>query len=98
MATIGTFTKTDNGFDGTIQTLGLKATKVTVSSVEKSADTAPDFRIKAGAVEIGAAWHRTSKGGNEYISVKLDDPSFAAPIYANLIEQQDKGFALIWSR
>ena len=62
MATIGTFTKTDNGFAGTIQTLGLKATKVTVSSVEKSADTAPDFRIKAGAVEIGAAWHRTSKG------------------------------------
>ena len=53
---------------------------------------------KAGAVEIGAAWHRTSKGGNEYISVKLDDPSFAAPIYANLVEQQDKGFALIWSR
>ena len=98
MATIGTFTKTDNGFAGTIQTLGLKATKVTVSSVEKTADTAPDFRIKAGAVEIGAAWHRTSRGGNEYISVKLDDPSFAAPIYANLVEQQDKGFALIWSR
>ena len=98
MATIGTFTKTDSGFAGTIQTLGVKATKVAITSVEKANDTAPDFRIKAGTVEIGAAWHRTSKGGNEYISVKLDDPSFVAPIYANLVEQQDKGFALIWSR
>ncbi|TVR79941.1 MAG: DUF736 domain-containing protein [Rhodospirillales bacterium] len=97
MATIGTFTKTDSGFTGTIQTLGVKATKVAITSVEKTADAAPDFRVKAGTVEIGAAWHRTSKGGNDYISAKLDDPSFAAPIYANLVEQ-DKGFALIWSR
>ena len=98
MATIGTFTKTDNGFVGSIQTLSLIATKVTVSSTEKTSDTAPDFRIKVGQVEIGAAWNRTSNGGNEYISIKLDDPSFVAPIYANLIEQPDNGFALIWSR
>ncbi|PKR48448.1 DUF736 domain-containing protein [Thalassospira marina] len=98
MATIGTFTKNDSGFAGTIQTLGLKATKVAITGIEKAADTAPDFRVKAGNAEIGAAWHRTSKGGNDYISVKLDDPSFAAPIYANLVEQQDKGYALIWSR
>ena len=30
MATIGTFTKTDSGFAGTIQTLGVKATKVAI--------------------------------------------------------------------
>lgn len=98
MATIGTFTKSDTGYNGTIQTLGLKATKVGIFGVEKNGDNGPDFRVKAGTVEIGAAWHRTSKAGNEFISVKLDDPSFAAPIYANLVEQQDKGFALIWSR
>jgi len=46
MATIGTFTKTDSGFAGAIQTLGVKATKVAITSVEKSNDTAPDFRIR----------------------------------------------------
>lgn len=98
MATIGTFTKTNNGFAGTIETLTLISENVTVTSIKKTADTAPDFRVKAGTVEIGAGWNRTSKDGNQYISVKLDDPCFAAPIYANLVEQQDKGFALIWSR
>jgi len=32
-------------------------------------------------------------------SVKLDDPSFNAPIYANLFDDEDgDGFTLIWSR
>lgn len=97
MATIGTFTKSDAGFSGSIQTLGLKAAKVAISPVNKTVETAPDYRVKAGSVEIGAAWHRTSKGGNDYVSVKLDDPSFVAPIYANLVAHGD-GFALIWSR
>ena len=34
-----------------------------------------------------------------YLSVKLDDPSFTAPIYANLFDDEDgKTFNLIWSR
>ena len=32
-----------------------------------------------------------------YHSVKLDDPSFPAPIYANLVVV-DEGYALVWSR
>jgi hypothetical protein len=40
---------------------------------------------KQGNIEIGAAWQRTSKDNTVYHSVKLDDPSFAAPIYANLV-------------
>lgn len=86
MATIGTFTRTTAGFTGTIQTLGLKA-KVAITPVEKRGDTAPDYRVFVAKVEIGAGWARTSKGGRELVSVKLDDPSFAAPIYANLIER-----------
>ena len=31
------------------------------------------------------------------LSVKLDDPSFPAPIYASLVES-DEGHSLIWSR
>ena len=31
--------------------------------------------------------------------LKLDDPSFAAPIYANLFDDEDgKGASLVWSR
>jgi len=30
--------------------------------------------------------------------VKLDDPSFNAPIYANLFDDEDEGYSLIWSR
>jgi uncharacterized protein (DUF736 family) len=49
-------------------------------------------------IEIGAAWRRTSKDDRVYHSVKLDDPSFTAPIYANLFEGEDGEHALIWSR
>ena len=97
MATIGTFTKTNAGFNGTIQTLNLKA-KVAINPVEKSSDAAPDYRAYIDKVEIGAGWTRTSQGGNrEFVSLKIDDPSFAAPIYANLIERNGQ-HDLIWSR
>ncbi len=96
MATIGTITKTKAGFTGIIQTVGLKA-KIAITPVEKRGESAPDYRAFVGKVEISAAWPRTSKGGREFISVKLDDPSFPAPIYANLIER-DGHHELIWSR
>ena len=97
MATIGTFTKTNAGFNGTIQTIGLKA-KVAIMPVAKRGESQPDYRVFVGKVEIGAGWSRTSKGnGREFVSVKLDDPSFAAPIYANLVER-DGQHQLIWSR
>ncbi|WP_409371653.1 DUF736 domain-containing protein [Mesorhizobium huakuii] len=53
----------------------------------------------AGATEFGAAWKKTSREGRDYHSVKLDDPSFPAPIYASLVETDTEGdFSLIWSR
>ena len=61
-------------------------------------EKAPNLRVVvAGNVEIGAAWQRTSKDNTVYHSVKLDDPSFPAPIYANLVAVDD-GYALVWSR
>ena len=98
MATIGTFTKSGDGFTGSVKTLTLNV-KATVRAAEKSNDKAPDFRIFAGAIEFGAAWKKTSKEERDYLSVKLDDPSFAAPIYASLVEAEDhESFNLIWSR
>jgi uncharacterized protein (DUF736 family) len=98
MATIGTFTSTCTGVNGAIKTLNLNA-KVRFERVESPSDKGPQFRIFSGAVELGAAWQKTSIEGRDYLSVKLDDPSFPAPIYATLVEVEgEDGLQLIWSR
>ena len=98
MATIGTFTKDDAGnYNGAIKTLTLDVKKATLRPVETDNDKAPDFRIFAGQTEFGAAWKKTSRENRDYLSVKLDDPSFPAPIYASLVDA-DEGYSLIWSR
>ena len=98
MATIGTFTKDDAGnYNGAIKTLTLNVKTATFRQVEKYNDKAPDFRIFSGATEFGAAWKKTSREDRAYLSVKLDDPSFPAPIYASLVDA-DEGYSLIWSR
>jgi len=99
MATIGTFTANSKGeIAGVIKTLTLN-TKAGFRPVEKEGEKSPDFRISAGDMDIGAAWKKTSREGRDYISVKLDDPSFPAPVYATLSETDTAGeYALIWSR
>lgn len=97
MATIGTFTKIENGFTGAVKTLALNV-KAKFVPAEKESDKAPDFRILTGNVEFGAAWKKTAQNGRDYLGVRLDDPSFAAPIFANLVEGEDASHTLIWSR
>ena len=72
MATIGTFTTTTNGFNGTIKTLNLNV-KARIERVENPTDKGPQFRIFSGNVELGAAWQKHSEqSGRDYLSVKLD--------------------------
>jgi len=99
MATIGTFTSNGNGFSGSIRTLTLNV-KAKLVRVENPSDKGPHFRIYASTVELGAAWQKTARDTErDYLSVKLDDPSFPAPIYATLIEVEGQdGLQLIWSR
>ena len=99
MATIGTFTASNNGFTGSVNTLTLNV-KATFVASEKDNDKAPDYRIRSGATEFGAAWKKTARETDrEYLSVKLDDPSFHAPIYASLVKGEgDDSYTLIWSR
>ncbi|QVM85072.1 DUF736 domain-containing protein [Novosphingobium decolorationis] len=99
MAQIGTFTRDENGiYAGTIRTLTLNV-KATIKPCDHDSDKAPDHRVTANGVEFGAGWSKTAKEtGAEYLSLKLDDPSFTAPVYASLV-QGDKGeHKLIWSR
>ncbi|RWO61946.1 MAG: DUF736 domain-containing protein [Mesorhizobium sp.] len=99
MATIGTFTSNGNaGFSGAIKTLNLNV-KAKLIRVENPSGKGPHFRVYSGSVELGAAWQKVSNEGRDYLSVKLDDPSFPAPIYATLIEVEgEEGLQLIWSR
>lgn len=75
MATIGTFTKTSNGFTGTLRTLALNVKAKIVPDQAKASEAAPDYRVFSGTVELGAGWKRTAKGGEQrdYVSVKLDE-------------------------
>src|SRR3954451_10319504 len=99
MATIGSFTlDRDGSLKGQIKTLNLSA-EVSLYPVESQKEGAPAYRLYAGAVELGAAWAKTAKeSGREYHQVRLDDPSFPAPIFANLVEDDSGSFALIWNR
>ena len=98
MATIGAFHKqADGSYSGAIKTLSLNVKAAQFRASETDNEKGPDFRIFAGATEFGAAWKKTSRENRDYLSVKLDDPSFPAPIYASLVDADD-GYALIWSR
>ena len=100
MANIGTFKKSGHEFQGEIVTLCLQAKDVRiVPETDRTSDNAPSHRVYVGRVEIGAAWPKRSSEGRDYLSVKLDDPSFNAPIYANLFDDEDaETSTLIWSR
>lgn len=100
MATIGTFSRVGNGFAGSIKTATLNIKSVTFAPAESETESGPAFRVLAGTTEFGAAWKRISRDTQrDYHSVKLDDPSFPAAIYASLVETETESeFALIWSR
>ena len=102
MATIGTFKKDGAGYAGTIETLTLKA-RLTFEPIEKRGDSAPDFRVfqltEEFSSEIGAAWKKSSKEGAEYLSVSIDDPSFAERINCRLVKTgSEQGYTLYWER
>jgi uncharacterized protein (DUF736 family) len=99
MTTIGTFQTTKTGFSGSIATLSVQCQDVRfeVNQGDRS-DKAPDYRIYAGDAEIGAAWKKIGQNERAYLSCKLDDPSFTAPIYPVLSEEGDGTFSLRWTR
>jgi uncharacterized protein (DUF736 family) len=102
MAIIGTFIKDGNGYAGNIETLTLKA-KLTFEPTDKKSDKAPDYRVfhisDNFTSEIGAAWKKTSKDGGEYLSVSIDDPSFADKINCRLVKTgSEQGHSLYWDR
>jgi uncharacterized protein (DUF736 family) len=100
MPVIGTFSAVKDGYAGTIRTLLVNSKVRIVANDRKETEGAPDFRIMAGVVEIGAAWRKTKQGTDEtYLRVKLDDPAWPQPVWGALIESTDDGVVrLIWRR
>lgn len=104
---IGRFAQnpTSGVFIGHIRTLVFKSDKVVFEPSASDNPKAPSHRVySSDEVELGAAWPKASpKDGVVHYEVTLDDPTFAAPIYARLEPAKSKskdelGFILIWNR
>ena len=100
MANIGSFKKVGDQYQGEIVTLTVRTNGVRIVPEDnRSNENAPTHRVFVGRAEIGAAWSKRSGEGRDYLSLKLDDPSFNAPIYANLFgDEKGEEHTLIWSR
>lgn len=96
MLTIGTFTKHGNNYTGEIRTIGL-AIVAEVRAVDAATPKAPNFRVYADTVEVGAGWLRYNKTGGAFISIRMDDPCLPAPLNAMLIER-DGQHLMVWER
>jgi uncharacterized protein (DUF736 family) len=99
MAIIGKFTKQDDGtLLGGIKTLTIDVI-ATLAPAPKKSDKAPDYHLNSYGFELGAAWKRPGENGETYLSVRIDDPSFAAPINCRLVKTGiEHGYSLIWER
>jgi uncharacterized protein (DUF736 family) len=96
MPTIGFFSHQGDIYYGNILTLGLSAkVKIVPSGLEGK--KSPQHLVLVGEAQVGAGWNRKNREGGSYVSVKIDDPSFPAPVFANLIACGDV-YHLIWRR
>ena len=96
MATIANLAKQKDGsITGTLLIPSFNGAKLVLTPVEKKGK-GPEFRLTIGAFEAGAAWKRETETST-YYSVKLDDPTFARPIYCALFKTPD-GYVLVWDR
>lgn len=99
MPIIANMKKQENGmFEGKLRTATLNLQLILKEIEGYDGDTVkPKYRAKLAGFEAGAGWVKTSDNNNEYVSIQLDSPEFANPIYANLVEKEDK-YILLWSR
>lgn len=100
MTAIGSFKKSGMEYVGELSTLNIQTKNVRIiPEATRANDTLPSHRIYLNKSEIGAGWMKRSAENRDYLSIKLDDPTLAAPIYANLFENEGgEGYSLVWSR
>lgn len=76
--------------------MGLIAQDVAFQAVGSKNDKTPSCIVHVGDSTIGAAWKKANNEGKSYLSVKLDGPTFAAPIQCALVKV-DNASHLAWS-
>ena len=101
---LGTVKAQANGnFEGTLAMLTLKTKISIVPNNTKKHDRQPDYRIYAGAGEIGGGWIKTGKAsGKEYISLTFAHPTLGpSKLYANLApasgQSDENVMAILWN-
>jgi uncharacterized protein (DUF736 family) len=93
-----------DSYTGDVTTLTFHRNNVQLRPNDKPGEKGPEYRVvgqtASGNVEFGAAWKRTSeKNGQEFLSVSLDDPSFAAAVNGALFVDDDgENAVLVWNR
>ncbi|MGX8009063.1 DUF736 domain-containing protein [Mesorhizobium sp. ORM8.1] len=103
MPQIGQFTRNQSGYSGRIRTLSLDTGIAIVEADASDAEKAPDYRVHAGSEDgpvVGAGWKRSGEKAGEFVSLQIDDPTFARPLRANLFQNGDDktSWSLQWSR
>lgn len=88
------------GYVGEISTLNVQTKNIKIVPEQtRNNEIAPTHRVFLGKSENGAAWTKKSAENKDYLSIKFDDPSLIAPIYADLFDNEDNDdFNLAWSR
>ena len=95
MPIIGRFNRDHDGaFIGAIITLSVQSTNVRIVPVADAAPEAPTYRVMVAQANIGEG----KAGADGRVRLALDDPSFADAIEADLVEQPDGSFSLVWHR
>jgi len=99
MATIGKFTMVGESYEGLISTLTMSCEASFIPNKNKKHEDSPDYFIKSGDCDLGFARDAVAQGedGKPYLKVFLDDPSFAAPIWAAMFDEDGEA-VLVWSR
>jgi uncharacterized protein (DUF736 family) len=94
---IGSFTKTEHGFTGKLETLAINATITLQPNDDKEKDSHPDYIVLHGQNEIGVAWNRNDDRGH-YVSVSFEEPSLNAGFYTLVKSGAEKGYILTYRR
>ncbi|MDR6293818.1 uncharacterized protein (DUF736 family) [Inquilinus ginsengisoli] len=103
MQRIGSFSRTEDGiFEGKVATLTVQIDVKFIPNpdVEDADSKLPDLLAFSNGAEIGAGWAKQEGGKPVFYTIRLDDPSWAAPLNAALFQNKFRStrFDLVWSR
>jgi len=97
MVDLGRFTRTETGFKGRFEGLGIEGPLTFVPAKPSEAENAPAYRVLLGdenGRDIGAGWSRVGERAGEFVSVEIYSPVFGW-LRANLFRDGDDDTA--WS-